>query len=269
MPRRAAAERIDALYRRYSGQAVIPAAALQAKKDAISTFQERFGDTLPLILARPDLREEFTLTLTYTSNSIEGSTLTLAETAAVLFRNETVAHCSLVELLEAKNHQAALQKLFDHVSAGKPIDEAFVLKLDAILMNGIQPDAGRYRDHGVRIVGTNVPTANPVSVPRLIRELLGTAEAPNDDALGEAAAFHARFEKIHPFSDGNGRIGRIVMHAMLLRAGLPPAVIPAEQRRLYYAALQQAQLGSDGSLMEDFVCDAVLNGFRILDPPMR
>jgi Fic family protein len=134
-------------------------------------------------------------------------------------------------------------------------------------MNGIRPDAGFYRDHGVRIVGANVPTANPASIPRLMEELIGTIDAQNEDTVSRVAGIHAQFEKIHPFSDGNGRIGRILTHAMLLRAGLPPAVIPVAQRRFYYAALQQAQIGGDGSALDDLLCDAVLQGFRILSQP--
>ena len=220
-----------------------------------------------MILNRPDLRDEFILTLTYTSNSIEGSTLTEAETAAVLFRNETLADRSLVELLEAKNHQTVLQTMFGQLQGGTAIDETILLQWHAVLMNGILPDAGRYREHGVRIVGANVPTANPAGVPRLMQQLIESLNDRNSDTLSRVARIHAQFEKIHPFSDGNGRIGRILMHAMLLAAGLPPAVIPVQERRTYYAALQQAQVGGDGSLLDDFLCDAVLNAFRLLEPP--
>jgi Fic family protein len=93
----------------------------------------------------------------------------------------------LVELLEAKNHQTALQERFDHVSTGQPVNQAFILKLHAILMNGLRPDAGWYRDHGVRIVGTNVPTANAASVPRLMKELLETPELPYANTVSKSS----------------------------------------------------------------------------------
>ena len=79
------------------------------------------------------------------------------------------------------------------------------------------------------------------------------------------ADVHSRFEKIHPFSDGNGRVGRMIMHAMALRANLAPVVVLQEKRRLYTVYLNKAQLKGDSSLFEDFTCDSILEGYRILE----
>jgi Fic family protein len=131
-------------------------------------------------------------------------------------------------------------------------------------MNAIRSDAGVYRNHGVRIMGTHVPTANYQKVPELMKELVRDIK-PSADAVAHIANIHSRFEKIHPFGDGNGRIGRLLMHAMALRENLAPVVVLQEKCRLYAAYLNKAQMKDDQSLLEDFVCDAILEGYNILE----
>ena len=80
-----------------------------------------------------------------------------------------------------------------------------------------------------------------------------------------SARIHSRFEHIHPFSDGNGRVGRLLMNAMLLQKNLAPAIIRQEQKQLYYAYLYKAQTKDDTSQLENFICDAIVDGFKILE----
>ena len=213
----------------------------------------------------PDIRDRFILKLTYHSNSIEGSALTEPDTAAILFDNAALPDKSLAEQLEAKNHQTALNYLFNHVSKKQKINENLVLKLHGILMNGVRPDAGFYRRHAVRITGVNLPTANYIQVSNLMSKLLLDAEKTAKDIIGLSASVHGRFEKIHPFSDGNGRIGRLLMNAMLLKENFAPAIIRQERKRLYYTYLYKAQTKNDQSQLEDFLCDSVADGFKILE----
>ena len=234
VPRPKAVERIDAFYRECTGLAVIPDNILDSKKRVVLARRRMHSNLLQTIQQQPDILDQFVLTLTYTSDSIEGSTLTEAETAVVLFQDATLPDKTLREQLEAKNHQAALLYLFDFMAMGQSIDEMLILRLHAMLMNGILPDAGAYRHHGVRIVGAGVPTANPVKVPALMEDLSHDVSRHATDVIEQGAAVHARFEKIHPFSDGNGRVGRLLLHAMLLRENLPPAIIRPEKKRLYY-----------------------------------
>jgi Fic family protein len=130
-------------------------------------------------------------------------------------------------------------------------------------MNGVLPDAGRYRTHGVRIVGVNLPTANYVSIPKLMKELLESL-GNSKDIIETSAFVHSVFEKIHPFSDGNGRVGRLLMCTMLLKANLAPAVILQEQKQLYYTYLYKSQTKGDHSQLEAFICQSVSYGFKIL-----
>jgi len=264
-PRRKALERIDELYLRLTGRKVIPANALEAKREILKGRREKHPHPLAAILKNQDLYDQFLLSLTYNTNRIEGSTLTEDDTAAILFENAALPDKSLTEHLEVKNHEAALKFLFRHLEKGEPVREALGLRLHAILMNGIREDAGSYRRHAVRIVGSNVPTANYLKVPERMKNLFEGLSGKSRDEIHEAGLAHSRFEQIHPFSDGNGRMGRLLLSAMLLERGYPPAVIRQESRQFYIAALRKSQLDDDLSLLEDFICDAVLEGFKILE----
>ena len=264
-PRAKAQQRIGELYREYTGQKEIPKDALTAKKQAVLAKRKVHKAVLKTILANPDIRDQFMLSLTYHSNKIEGSSLTENDTAAILFQNVSLPNKSLTEQMEAKNHQSALTYLFDYIGGKKKLNEDFILKLHSILMNSIRDDAGFYRRHGVRIVGTFVPTANYLKVPQLMGELIKNINKKSKDIIGQIADIHSRFEKIHPFPDGNGRIGRLLMHAMLLKENLPPAVIKQERRRLYMAYLNKAQMKDDASNLNDFICDAVLDGYGVVE----
>lgn len=255
---------IDELFLEVTGQKIIPADQLTAKKQALSQKSGDHKNVVAEILDNPDVRDQFILKLTYHSNRIEGSTLTEPDTAAILFDNVALPNKSIIEQLEAKNHQTALNYLFDHVAKKGKINEALVFKLHGILMNGIKPDAGAYRNHGVRITGVNLPTANYVSVPKLMAEVMGKAMETTKDVIALVASVHGKFEQIHPFSDGNGRTGRLLMDAMLLQANFAPAIIRNEQKRLYYTYLYKAQTKEDYSQLENFLCDAIVDGFAIL-----
>ena len=265
VPRPKAREKIDELYQEYSGEKQIPETILEAKKSIIFQKQKSHTNVLKEILNNSDIRDQFYLSLTYNSNRIEGSTLSENETAAIMFQNAVLPDKALVEQLEVKNHQAALQYLFQYLAEAKPINEELILKLHSILMNAIKSDAGNYRYHGVRIMGTDVPTANYLKIPEIMKELVKDINKKPNDIFGQIAYIHSRFEKIHPFSDGNGRIGRLLMQVMSLSENLAPVVILQEKRQLYTVYLNKAQMKDDLSLLEDFVCDAVLEGYRILE----
>ena len=100
---------------------------------------------------------------------------------------------------------------------------------------------------------------------KIILKKIKNINKKSKDIIGQIADIHSRFEKIHPFPDGNGRIGRLLMHAMLLKENLPPAVIKQERRRLYMAYLNKAQMKDDASNLNDFICDAVLDGYGVVE----
>ncbi len=264
IPRDRAAKRIDELYLQLTGQNIIPEDLLQAKKQVLTAKRKEHSNVLRVLETRKDLYDQFLLALTYNTNRIEGSTLTEPETAAILFQNAALPDKSIIEQMEVKNHQAAFRYLTRYLTEGGDITEEMILKLHGILMNGIREDAGNYRRHAVRIVGSNVVTANYLKVPTLMKSLLKDIRHGEKDVIGFSALVHSRFEQIHPFSDGNGRIGRLILVAMLLKEDFAPAIISQEKRRFYILYLNQSQLKGDYSRLEDFVCDGIMTGYDLL-----
>ena len=133
-------------------------------------------------------------------------------------------------------------------------------------MNGVRQDAGYYRNHTVRILGVDLPTANYIKVPDLMAEIVSEIKKiDKENIINLSAKIHAGFEKIHPFSDGNGRVGRLLMNAIFLEFNFAPAIIKQEQKRLYYSFLYKAQTMDDQNQLENFIFDAVLCGFDILE----
>ncbi|MEK7117456.1 MAG: Fic family protein [Patescibacteria group bacterium] len=264
-PRKKAEDKLDELYREFSGEKIIPESVIAAKKANLLAESRKHRNVLKEILDNPDIKDQFYLSLTYNSNKIEGSTLSQDNTAAILFDNAALPDKTLVEQLEVKNHQAALDYLFGYLIEKKPLDEKLLLKLHGVLMNAIRADAGNYRSHAVRVMGTYVPTANYLKVPELMKKLVAGINKKNGDVINNIASVHAKFEQIHPFSDGNGRIGRLLMHAMALKNNLAPVVVLQEKKRLYISYLNKAQMKDDPTLLTDFVCNSILEGFKVLN----
>ncbi len=264
-PRKKAKDLIEDLFLEVTGQKIIPKDKLIYKKKIIKERSSNHKNVIEEILKNKDVYDEFVLKLTYHSNSIEGSTLTEADTKAVIFDNVALRNKTLIEQIEAKNHQTALNYLFEYIANKGKINENLILKLHSILMNGIRSDAGFYRNHGVRIVGVNLPTTNYVRVPDMINSIVLDIGKMSKDIVCVTTNIHSRFEQVHPFSDGNGRIGRLIMTAMLLKANMAPAIIQQQQKQIYYTYLYKAQTGDDQSQLENFICDTIINGFDILE----
>ncbi|MDZ7611271.1 MAG: Fic family protein [Candidatus Moranbacteria bacterium] len=268
-PRQKHQELINKLYEFYvAGKETIPPGKLEEKKSRINKKAIRYQYITDLITNRRDLKDQFLLLLTYNTNRIEGSTMTREDTAAVLFDNQSLANHSLVEQMEAKNHQSAFNYILTEWmnSKKRTTDSEEILNLHQMLMNGILSDAGHYRDHSVRIVGANIPTANWQSVPQKMNKLIKEINHPRSgDTIHRIAQIHAQFEQIHPFSDGNGRIGRLLMNMMAFQKDLPPIIIENSRKRVYYKYLQKAQLEEKYNFLEDLVCDSLLESYKIIE----
>lgn len=268
VPRKSALEKIDLLYQEYTGVAEITNSELAAKKQKIAAYKKQFSNPLQYILQRQDIYETFVLELTYHTNSIEGSTFTEPEVRAVIFDGVTIPDKTVIEHQEAKNHQAALGNLLQWLTKHKQsnqITAEWFKKMHSILMNGIRVDAGNYRNHAVRIVGSHVPTTNYLRIDTRMQEFVHSVQTiSSENIITDMAKLHAQFEQIHPFSDGNGRIGRLLLQAQALQYGLPPVLIKQEKKQAYYTYLQRAQLEEKYIFLESFIYDALLESYAIL-----
>lgn len=182
--------------------------------------------------------------ITYTSNAIEGNTLTAGETALVVEKGITVSGKPLKDHLEAIDHARALNWILDIASqSDMPITEADLRNLHALVVAKSNPDiAGRYADRP-RYVNTDAGIhgfPSPVEVPALMEDFCRWL-ASRDDGPTTAFEAHLRLVGIHPFNDGNGRTARLLMNLILARAGYPPIAVRPEDRPAYIAAIEIAQ----------------------------
>ena len=219
-------------------------AHLTEKKTELDSYRND-GEGLPSGLVK-NLEDWFRVELTYTSNAIEGNTLTRRETALVVDKGLTVGGKSLQEHLEASNHAYALDWVRELAKRPDAVPtEGDLLQLHARILRGIADrHAGRYRDVTVMISGSSVVLPNPFKVPELMEEFiqwLTTTKTLHPVDL--AAQAHYRLVTIHPFIDGNGRTARLLMNLILINHGYPPAIISKRDRLAYISSLEKAQLG--------------------------
>lgn len=193
-----------------------------------------------------NLDDWFRVELTFTSNAIEGNTLTRRETALVVEKGLTVGGKSLTEHLEATNHAKALDWVREQVSrSASDFTERDILQIHEIILKGIdEENAGHYRSVPVRISGSAVVLPNPRKVPDLMEGFVKWLKSARDlHPVEFAAEAHYRLVTIHPFVDGNGRTARLLMNLILLISGYPMAIIRKRDRLAYIGALEKAQLG--------------------------
>lgn len=260
-PRKSAAENIRLLFFEIVGTDEVDLDEVASVKSQV--LVSRSG--VRTITSDEGVLRQLILYLTYNTNTIEGSTMTLSDTNAVLFNGRILTNRTQVEQLEARNHQTALLWLLSEMQSNHfKLTESTIVDLHVRLMNGILSDAGRYRRHSVRIMGTQVMVANYLKIPELMVELITEIQRPAQDLIAQIARTHALFEKIHPFSDGNGRVGRLIMLAQALATGITPPIVLRERRQAYYHYLQLAQIEGNSLPLELFLAQAVTEAHRLL-----
>ena len=198
--------------------------------------------------ALAQLQAFYDVELTYTSNAIEGNTLTHRETAEVIEHGITVGGKPLRDHLEAVDHYDAVRWIRGVAGAGEPLGEGVVTELHRRIVARSQPEiAGAYSRHPRRVAGSAAVFPNPAKVPALMAAF-GAWLADAGGAAGAAFDAHFRLTAIHPFSDGNGRAARLLMNLLLIRGGYPPVAVRPEDRAAYLAALETASVTGDVSL---------------------
>lgn len=195
------------------------------------------------------LNEEFIIEYTYNSNAIEGNTLTLRETDLVL-RGLTIDQKPLKDHMEAVGHKEAFDFVSELVKDNVPISENIIKQIHYLVLADKKEDRGVYRRVPVRIMGAQHEPVQPYLIGPKMEQLLYDFAASTEHIVTKLARFHIEFEGIHPFIDGNGRTGRLLVNLELMKAGFPPIDIKFTDRITYYNAFDEYHAKNDLSAME-------------------
>ena len=216
------------------------------------------------------LNEEFMIEFTYNSNAIEGNTLTLQETAMVL-EGITIDQKPLKDHLEAVGHKDAFLYVQDIVSNKMPLTEFVIKNIHSLVLMNKPEDKGVYRRVPVRIMGAFTEPVQPYMIEPKITELLAENEKRKAtmNIIERIARFHLEFESIHPFIDGNGRTGRLLMNFELMKNGYPPINVKFTDRKRYYDAFDSFSRNQNATpmtnLIAEYVTERLEQYLRVID----
>ncbi len=195
------------------------------------------------------LNEDFAIEYTYNSNAIEGNTLTLRETDMVL-RGLTIDQKPLREHMEAVGHKEAFDYVRELVQESASLTERTVQQIHFLVLADKKQDRGVYRRIPVRIMGALHEPVQPFLIQPEMERLMARYAESAEHIITKLARFHIEFEGIHPFIDGNGRTGRLLVNLELMKAGFPPIDIKFTDRKAYYDAFDAYYGKKDLSPME-------------------
>lgn len=202
------------------------------------------------------LREEFLIDFTYNSNAIEGNTLTLQETALILKEGITIDEKPLKEHLEAVGHKDAFYYVEELVKEKVELSEKVVKDIHTLVLMDKPHNRGVYRRIPVTILGAIHEPPQPYLVPILMEQLISEYhnEMKERHIIEKIALFHLKFEAIHPFIDGNGRTGRLILNLELMKEGYPPINIKFKDRKKYYNCFSDYHLkNGDPSMLINMI----------------
>lgn len=202
----------------------------------IDALREQLDKRRPLTAGElKRLQDEFLVEYTYNSNAIEGNTLTLQETALVL-EGLTIDQKPLKDHLEAVGHKDAFLYVQELVRGKVSFSETTIKQIHALVLMDRPEDRGIYRCIPVRIMGAYHTPPDPIMIPELMGKLTKEYTISKLHPIEQAALFHLKFEGVHPFVDGNGRTGRLILNLLLMQNGYPPISVKFADRKKYYEA---------------------------------
>lgn len=225
---------------------------IERKKELLSSLR-------PLTQGEVErLREEFMVEFTYNSNAIEGNTLTLKETAMAL-EGMTIDQKPLKDHMEAIGHRDAFLFVMDIAEKEIPISESVIKQIHSLVLIDRPEDRGTFRRIPVRIMGAYTEPVQPYLIEPKITELLATNEERKAKmgTIERIARFHLEFEGIHPFIDGNGRTGRLILNLDLIRNGYPPVNVKFTDRKKYYDAFDEYYRNGNANKMTELIAGYV------------
>lgn len=225
----------------------------------IQRKRERLSEMRPLTQGEVErLAEEFMIDFTYNSNAIEGNTLTLKETALAL-EGMTIDQKPLKDHLEAVGHRDAFLYVQDVAKQELPLSETVIKNIHALVLMNRPDDKGVYRRIPVRIMGAYTEPVQPYMIEPKMTELLYVNEERKNTMtdIERIALFHLEFEGIHPFIDGNGRTGRLILNLDLIRNGYPPINVKFTDRKRYYDAFDAFYKDNDPAPMTELIAEYI------------
>lgn len=225
----------------------------------IQRKREKLSEMRPLTQGEIErLAEEFMIDFTYNSNAIEGNTLTLKETALAL-EGMTIDQKPLKDHLEAVGHRDAFLYVQDVAKQELPLNEAVIKNIHALVLMNRPDDKGVYRRIPVRIMGAYTEPVQPYMIEPRMTELLSANEERKNTMtdIERIALFHLEFEGIHPFIDGNGRTGRLILNLDLIRNGYPPINVKFTDRKRYYDAFDAFYKDNDATPMTELIAEYI------------
>jgi len=201
------------------------------------------------------LRDEFIINNTYNSNAIEGNTLTLRETALILQAGITIAEKPIKDHLEAIGHKDAFEYIIQLADDEADLTEHVIKAVHSLVLIDDANNRGVYRRLPVIIVGSEHTPPQPYLVPVQMEELIRDYAAMQQEKhiIEAIAEFHLRFESIHPFIDGNGRTGRLLLNLELIKAGMLPVNIKFSDRLKYYNTFDSYRKNNDIEAMTSLI----------------
>lgn len=206
-----------------------------------------------------NLRTEFI----YNSNAIEGNTLTLRETDIILQFGITVKGKSLKEHNEVKGQEYALDFLNEVLKKEEPLSIRLIREFHALILNDDKDNRGRFKQENNTILGAKFQTTPFYQVEEKLQELIDNFNESDKNLIEKVAKFHNDFEMVHPFNDGNGRTGRLLMNLELMKNGYPITIIKNEDRGDYYQALEIASIDKNYIPLTEFIKRSIENTFWI------
>ena len=233
-------------------------------RNVVLQLRNKLKNPIQILKNNKEIRDKFFLEMTYHSNAIEGSRLTVKETK-MAFEGRMVKGKELFEVLEAINHRNALEFLLDKICYGFKIDQGYILKLHEIVMyNFGNKLPGKYRTGFVNLTNTEKVLPSAEDVPLRMGKLIKNINNYKKEPVEKIAHDHYEFEVIHPFFDGNGRVGRLIMITQLLSKGFAPAIVQIDDRYKYYMALGKADYGDYKNIVQ-MVCDCIIKGYHFFE----
>lgn len=219
--------------------------------DMIDDKKQELDTRRPLTQGEAErLTEQFVVEYTYNSNAIEGNTLTLRETDMVL-RGLTIDKKPLKDHMEAVGHKEAFDFVSELVKNNVTMSESVIKQIHYLVLADKKDDRGVYRRVPVRIIGAEHEPVQPYLIQPQIEQLLNKYHKNKEHIVPRLARFHIEFEGIHPFIDGNGRTGRLLINLELMKAGYPPIDIKFTDRISYYDAFDEYHIRHNLSAMEN------------------